>query len=169
VTASHLGAEGATLLATLQSQRAHVLGTLADLDDDTLRRPALPTGWTMLGMVNHLTYDIEQFWFRAVVAGEQPVIDHLPTGDEGWRVPDDRSTDEMLAAYRAETALADAIIGATPLDTPPAWWPEELFGTFRLDDLREVLLHVIVETACHAGHLDVARELIDGRTWLVLT
>jgi len=169
VTASHLGAEGAPLLATLQSQRAHVLGSLEGLDADTLRRPVLPTGWNMLGMVNHLTYDIEQFWFRAVMAGEQPVIDQLPTGDEGWRVPDDRSADAVLDAYRAETALADAVIRARPLDTPPPWWPEELFGSFRLDDLREVVLHVITETACHAGHLDVARELSDGRTWLILT
>ena len=87
MTAPPLSAEGATLLATLQSQRAHVLGILEGLDADTLRRTVLPTGWSMLGMVNHLTYDIEQFWFRAVVAGEQPVIDQLPTGDEGWRVP----------------------------------------------------------------------------------
>jgi hypothetical protein len=41
--------------------------------------------------------------------------------------------------------------------------------TQRLDDLREILLHVIAETACHAGHLDTARELIDGRQWMVLT
>ena len=38
-----------------------------------------------------------------------------------------------------------------------------------LDDLRHVLLHVIAETACHAGHLDALRELIDGRQWMVLT
>jgi len=38
-----------------------------------------------------------------------------------------------------------------------------------MDDLREILLHVITETACHAGHLDAARELIDGKQWLVLT
>ncbi len=41
--------------------------------------------------------------------------------------------------------------------------------TWRLANLREVLLHVITETACHAGHLDAARELIDGRKWMVLT
>jgi uncharacterized damage-inducible protein DinB len=169
VTASPLSAEGAVLLTTLQSQRAHVLGSLEGLDDNTLRRSVLPTGWTMLGLLNHLTYDIEQFWFRAVMAGEQPVIDQLPEGDEGWRVPDTRSAGAVLEAYRAEAALADAIITATPLATPPAWWPVELFGTFRLDDLREVVLHVITETACHAGHLDVTRELIDGQTWLILT
>jgi hypothetical protein len=44
-----------------------------------------------------------------------------------------------------------------------------IFGDWRLHDLREILLHVITETACHAGHLDAARELIDGRRWLVLT
>lgn len=72
-------------------------------------------------------------------------------------------------AYRREIELADAIIAATSLDSPPAWWPEDLFGSWRLDDLREILLHVIVETACDAGHLDAARELIDGRQSIVLT
>jgi hypothetical protein len=48
----------------------------------------------------------------------------------------------------------------------PAWWPDEWFGSWRLHSIREILLHVIAETACHAGHLDAARELVDGRTWL---
>ena len=169
MTEPEMSAERSTLLAYLQSQRRHVLGIIDGLGDEALRRPVLPTGWSVLGMVNHLTYDIEQFWFRAVVAGEQDVIDQLPQGDEGWRVAPTQSADAVLDAYRRETALADAIIAATPLDTPPAWWPEDLFGSFRLTSLREVVLHVIVETACHAGHVDVTRELTDGRTWLVLT
>jgi Protein of unknown function (DUF664) len=45
-------------------------------------------------------------------------------------------------------------------------WPDELWPNWKLQDLRAVLLHVITETACHAGHLDAVRELIDGRTWL---
>jgi len=49
------------------------------------------------------------------------------------------------------------------------WWPEELFGTWRMNSLRKVMLHVITETACHAGQLDAVRELIDGRQWLILT
>jgi len=77
--------------------------------------------------------------------------------------------DAVLDLYRREIQLADAIISATDLDTAPAWWPEDLFGSFRLDDLREIMLHVITETACHAGHLDAVRELIDGRMWMVLT
>jgi len=76
---------------------------------------------------------------------------------------------EVLDLYRRETERANVVINDTPLDAAPAWWPQDLFGTWRLRDLREIMLHVIAETACHAGHLDAARELIDGRTWLVLT
>ena len=42
------------------------------------------------------------------------------------------------------------------------------FGDWRMDDLREIAMHVVTETACHAGHLDTARELVDGRQWMVL-
>ena len=38
-----------------------------------------------------------------------------------------------------------------------------------MNSLREIILHTMTETACHTGHLDVVRELIDGRQWLVLT
>ena len=54
---------------------------------------------------------------------------------------------------------------ALPLDAAPAWWPEDEWGGWRLHTLEEVLLHLLVETACHAGHLDAARELLDGATW----
>ena len=76
---------------------------------------------------------------------------------------------DVLERYRRETDRADEIITATPADAPLAWWPHHLFGPPHLHSHRDVLLHVITETACHAGHLDAARELIDGRRWLVLT
>ncbi|MFF1361037.1 DUF664 domain-containing protein [Streptomyces sp. NPDC058297] len=50
-----------------------------------------------------------------------------------------------------------------------AWWPHHLFGEPHLHTLRDILLHVITETACHAGQLDAARELLDGRRRMVLT
>ena len=53
------------------------------------------------------------------------------------------------------------------LEDAPNHWPDH-FGSWRLPDLRAIILHVITETACHAGHLDAARELIDGNTWLIL-
>ena len=114
----------------------------------------------------HLALDVERFWFRAVVAGEQ--VD-LPAGDEGWQVHADEPVGAVLDLYRRECALADEVIERTSLDAWPAWWPGELFDDLPRRDLRHTVLHVVTETATHAGHLDAVRELIDGRTWLVLT
>lgn len=158
--------ERTALLGCLRAQRAHVLGILDGLPDEALRQPVLPSGWSCLGLVRHLALDVERFWFRAAVAGEQV---ELESGDGAWRVPDDVPAADVLALYRHEAALADAVIAATPLDAGPAWWPEELFPDMAPLDLRRTVLHVVTETAVHAGHLDAVRELLDGRTWLVLT
>ncbi|GGZ28086.1 DinB family protein [Streptomyces poonensis] len=163
------GSEVSALLNVLGGQRRHVLGILDGLDAKDLRRPVLPSGWHCLGLVQHLALDVERFWFRAVVAGDKEVIRNLTSGDEAWKVAPDVPAVDVLDRYRKEAALADAVITATPTDAALAWWPRDLFGEPHLHTLRDVLLHVITETACHAGHLDAARELIDGRRWLVLT
>ena len=159
--------ERKTLLSYLGAQRAHALGILEGLDEEALRRSVLPSGWTCLGLVQHLALDVERFWFRCIVAGEQTAIDGL--ADDAWHVGADVPAAAVFDVYRQEIDRANAIITNTPLDATPAWWPPDLFGDWRLHDLREIMLHVITETACHAGHLDAARELIDGRRWLVLT
>jgi hypothetical protein len=161
-----LGNETRSLLSSMNNQRAHVLGILEGLPDEALRRPVLPSGWTCLGLVRHLALDVERFWFRAVVAGER--VD-LEKGDAAWQVLPGMPTETVFSLYRQETERADAIITATPLDAAPAWWPAEIFPDLPPRGLRDTILHVIAETACHAGHLDVVRELIDGRTWRVLT
>jgi uncharacterized damage-inducible protein DinB len=163
-------AETALLKSYLTGQREHVFGILAGLDDEALRRPVLPSGWSCLGIVSHLTLDVERFWFRAIVAGDAAVVEQYATpADDAWVIGPNTTAESVLAVYRDEIDLADAVIDATPLDRAPAWWPSDLFGDWRIDSLRQILLHVITETACHAGHLDAARELIDGRQWLVLT
>jgi uncharacterized protein DUF664 len=158
--------ESQALLSSLGNQREHVLGILEGLSEEDLRRPMLPSRWSCAGLVHHLAIDVERFWFRAVVAGEK-----VPGGepDNAWQVPADLTGGAVLDLYRREIELADGIIAATSLDSPPAWWPDDLFGSWRLSDVREIVLHVIAETACHAGHLDAARELIDGQQWVVLT
>jgi hypothetical protein len=161
--------ERTTLLWYLSAQRTHVLGILAGLDDAALRRPVLPSGWTGLGLVQHLALDVERFWFCCVVAGEQTAIDGLAATPDAWHVGAEEAAETVFDVYRQEIDRANAIIATTPLDAAPAWWPPDRFGDWRLPDLRHILLHVITETACHAGHLDAARELIDGRRWLVLT
>jgi hypothetical protein len=157
--------ETQALLTSLSAQREHVLGALNGLSEDELRRPLLPSGWTPLGMVQHLAVEVEQFWFRGAVAGE-PLT--LTSGDEAWRVPAEVPGAAILGRYRDEIAKADAIIAATPIDAMPKWWPD-FFTDFPPRPLRRTILHVIEETATHAGHLDVFRELTDGAQWLVLT
>jgi uncharacterized damage-inducible protein DinB len=155
------------LLSSLNDQRRHVLGILEGLSEDALRRPVLPSGWTCLGMVQHLTVADERFWFRGIVAGDPACATTSQEADTAtWQVSRALSAGAVFDAYRREIELANAVITATALDAAPALWPDEVWPTWRLQDLRAVLLHVITETACHAGHLDAARELIDGRTWL---
>jgi Protein of unknown function (DUF664) len=153
------------LLAALNAQREHVLGALDGLSPGDLRRPVLPSGWTAAGMVRHLALEVEQFWFRGAVAGEPLTLTHR---DEAWQVPADVPVAAILDLYRDEMVRANAIVAATPIDAMPKWWPD-FFGDLPPRPLRGTLLHVITETATHAGHLDAARELIDGSQWLVLT
>jgi hypothetical protein len=158
--------EKTALLTFLRGQRQHVLGALEGLGEEDLRRAVLPTGWSCLDLVHHLAVDVERFWFRAVLAGEQV---QLFEGDGGWRVPEGMRAADVLDLYRDEAARADALIEERALEDGPAWWPEELFPGLPVRDVRRLVLAVITETATHAGHLDAVRELIDGRTWLVLT
>jgi hypothetical protein len=161
-------AEKEELLDSLAKQRDHVLGILDGLSSDALHQAVLPSGWTSLGLVSHLTFDVERFWFREVVDGAT-FEDDLDTHAESvWLVPPDRSPDVVFGRYRSEIEEANSVIIATSLDAPPKIWPD-YFGEWRLADLRAILLHVIAETATHAGHLDAVREIIDGRTWLRLT
>ena len=157
--------ETQALLTALNAQREHVLGALDGLSEDELRRPLLPSGWTPLGMVQHLALEVERFWFRGAVAGERLT---LTSKDEAWRVPAQVPGAAIFGLYRDEIARADAIIAATPIDAMPKWWPD-FYTDFPPRPLRRTILHVIAETATHAGHLDVFRELTDGAQWVVLT
>ena len=136
--------ETEAFLGQLTAQREHILGAIEGLDDTALRRPVLPSGWNCVGLVSHLAADVE----RQVSPGI--------------------AVEAVMREYQQQIELANAIISSTPLEAPPAWWPD-FFGDWRLETLREILLHVLAETATHAGHLDAVRELIDGHTWVILT
>lgn len=157
------------LHTTLSEQRRHLLDCVAGLAEADLRRPILPSGWSCLGLINHLAYDVELFWFRAVLGGQRDAIEELAATADAWQVAPETHAELVLDGYRRQTALADAVITATALDAGPEWWPEGRFGDWRPSSHQQILLHVITETARHNGHLDAARELIDGRQWLVLT
>jgi uncharacterized damage-inducible protein DinB len=156
------------LVARLASQRRHVLGVLEGLTDEQLRRPVLPSGWHCLGMVKHLALSDEHYWFRCVMGGES--LDYFPEGENAdWQVGPEESAESVFALYREEIERADAVLAAMDLADPPRQ-PDPTWKEWGMEfpDLHTVLLHVVVETAVHAGHLDAVRELIDGRQWIVL-
>ena len=156
--------EKEVLLWHLDSQRRHVLGILEGLSEDQLRRPVMPSGWNCLGLVKHLALSDEHYWFRCVVGGEP--LDFFPADPNAdWQVDLGQSAEDVFELYREEIARSEAIIAATSLDAPPKQ-PDEWGMNF--PDLRAVILHVITETAVHAGHLDTTRELLDSRQWIVL-
>ena len=160
--------ERALLVGRLAQQRRHVVAQLDGLSDEELRRPVLPSGWSCLGLVRHLTLSDERYWFEVVVAGEP--LDFWPEGENGdWLVGPHESADGILAAYQSAIDRSEEIIAARGLDSPPAqpedWWSE---AGLAFPDLRTVIVHVLVETATHAGHLDAVRELLDGRQYIVL-
>ena len=108
------------LLGWLAAKRAHVREQVEAMAEHDRRASRLPSGWTPLGLVRHLTLDVERFWFRAVLVGEQ--VD-LPEGYEGWTADASSSSAEVLAAYAEECRVVDALIADLPMDQPPAWWP----------------------------------------------
>ena len=138
----------------LDHLRRSALYKLEDLDDTQLRWvPA--SGANSLGViVVHLGY-CERLWVRAIFAGE-PM-------DMGWRrdmfsMPAGWTTEDVVSFYRAETAAADRVLDeAASFDQPSR-------GEVRPTTLRWVVFHLIEETARHVGHMDLTRELLDGRT-----
>jgi hypothetical protein len=153
----HATAERAALGAYLQAQRDSVLAILDGLDEAAWRTSVVPSGWTPLSLVEHLGH-AERFWAQVVLAGE---MSPLPWASE----QEHREVDDVVAFYRDQCVRTDVIVAGLELDGRPP-------GVFRPDlptpahDVRDVVLHLVEETARHAGHLDIARELLDGRTGL---
>ncbi len=148
------------ILSQLASQHQRIIGIVDELTDDQLRTRPLGSGWSLLAMINHVGVTT-QFWLREVMLGLHP---ETSPGDD-FDVPVDADASLLLKGFVESSGSALTGVADLPLSTPPAWWPEGEWGGWRLHNLEEVLLHLLVETACHAGHLDAARELIDGGTW----
>lgn len=156
------------VLDFLDAQRAAVLSIIEGLDEDAWHRPVVPSGWTPAGLVEHLG-GAEWHWFQGVVAGKSP---DPPPGDEDLPAYDptaafvcDLPSAEIIGFYRDQCASSDAVLAVTPLSAQPRG-KHGVPGRDEPPDVRWIVLHMIEETARHAGHLDIAREFLDGQTGL---
>ena len=146
----------------LQDARDALLWKLDGLGEYDVRRPLVPTGTNLLGLVKHLA-GVELGYFCDTfgrVHGEplpefdpdEPLADMWTTADE--------TREQIVGLYRRAWAHSDATIGALPLDAigHVPWWPAERNEV----TLHHIVLRVTAETHRHAGHADIVRELIDG-------
>jgi uncharacterized damage-inducible protein DinB len=147
----------------LRRCRAELLGKLDGLSDYDVRRPMTPTGTNLLGLVKHVA-SVGLGYFGETFG--RPADRVLPWFAEGaewdadmWATAEE-SREEIVELYQFSAVHADATIEALALDAPgevPWWAPERRHVT-----LQQILVHLVVETARHAGHADILRELIDG-------
>ena len=156
------------LRATLDSQRRHVLAALDGLSDDQMTAPVLPSGWSCAGLIKHLALADEHYWLRSIIGGQS--LDGFFPEVEGadWTLHDGETPATTLALYRAEIVEADTALAEVEPSDPPSQ-RDPLWDDWGINfpPVRSIMLHLIVETATHAGHLD-ARELLDGKQHLVL-
>ncbi len=141
------------LLQFLNYLRHAVLRKTLGLNEDqarwTLEGRLLP----VIGIVNHLTR-VEWRWIDGGFAGAEVSHD-----DAEFRPGPEVSLSEAVAAYEQRAAKTDGMVRSLPITTVGSGWAKG-------HDLRFVLLHLVDETARHAGHADATRELSDGRVGL---
>jgi uncharacterized damage-inducible protein DinB len=156
-----LGGERATLTEFLRCQRLTLELKCAGLDAEQLaRRSVEPSTMSLLGLLRHMA-EVERRWFRIRFAeraeGNRYQTPDDPDGDFNGALPDQTVVDEAWAAWRAETAFADAFIDDQDFD----YVGKDSRG--EPVSVRELLVHMIEEYARHNGHADLLRERIDGR------
>ncbi len=157
--------EKATYREYLGNYRLTIQLKCEGLDADQLaRRSVPPSTLSLLGLVRHLA-QVENHWFCRVLQGQTDAPRLFKRDDDrDWdftgAVPDPAVVEEAFSAWKAEIAKADAWLDALE--------EADLGRDVRVDGgtvaPRDVLVHVIEEYARHAGHADLLRECIDGRT-----
>jgi uncharacterized protein DUF664 len=144
-----------------------VLWKLDGLSEYDVRRPLVPTGTNLLGLVKHLA-TVE--WGHFGAAFGDPLDEHLPWVDDNteasadmWVAPTETRA-AIVGLYERVAARSDAVIERLPLEAvgQVPWWPP---GQSRVT-LHGILVHTVAEAHRHAGHADILRELIDGASGL---
>jgi Protein of unknown function (DUF664) len=154
-----IASEKEMVLAFLQAQRDIILWKLEGVSDADLRRQAVPPStMSLLGIVKHLAY-VERWWFQAHIAGLEVSFPWTKSDpDADWRIEPDETTEDIINLYKAESLKAQEIAANADLQTLSKGKSRDQ------SNLLWVILHMIEETARHAGHADLLREAIDSVT-----
>jgi uncharacterized damage-inducible protein DinB len=153
------GSEREALGNSLDDQREALIRKIEGLDDATAREAPTASSLSLLGLIKHVAI-WERRWFQVIAAGRK-FPDRWPRTPEeaeqtDLRVDENDTVEHWVAHYREQIEESRAIVASMDLDTPCA--RPDLIEC----NVRYVLLHMIEETARHAGHADIIRETLDG-------
>lgn len=149
------------LLGYLAYFRSVLVDKLHGLDDEALRGSRLPSGWSPLELLNHLTH-VERRWLEWGFEGRDVGDPWGDRRDERWHVGADLTLEVLIQRLGEQAARSEAVVRAHDLAETGA--PSERWDGDPPAQLERVLLHLVQEYARHIGHLDIVRELVDGRT-----
>lgn len=152
-----------TLHRYLRGQRDALASKLEGVSEYDVRRPQVPTGTNLLGIVKHVAY--VQLGYLGDCFGRPsgiptPWDDGSDDPDADLWVPPHESREETMYLFVRSAEHADATLDSLELDAvgEVPWWPEAR----RHPTLHDVVVHLLVDVARHTGHADILRENIDG-------
>lgn len=149
------------LVTFLDYYRETMIRKLEGLSEAQARWKPAESANSLIAIVQHLAH-VENWWFRVCFAGEADAYlypaDDL---DADFRIADDETITDLVAFYRSEWEISNRIVRAAPSLDDRAKYTKRTNG---VPTLRWILNHMLEETARHAGHADITRELIDGST-----
>ncbi|MEN3268482.1 DinB family protein [Pseudonocardia sp.] len=152
--------EKSELLEQLAHHRSMLRVTVQGLSDEQATRRTTVSELTLAGILKHVTY-AERLWIDFVVEGSK--VDDMDRYAASFRMEPGETLDGLLADYDAVAERTEKVAADLPsldvahrLPTAP-WYPPDTSWS-----ARQVLIHILAETAQHAGHADILRESLDG-------
>ncbi|MFD5660167.1 DinB family protein [Streptomyces hirsutus] len=164
VSAETQGDERGALLAFIEEQRGGIRRSVLGLTDEQAASRPSASELSLAGLLKHVA-EIEQVWI-ARAKGEPPAVHRDESNwHECFRLVGEETVESFLASYEKVAAETESFIRAVPslddtfLMAKTSWNPKDEWLS-----MRWLCLHLIRETARHAGHADIIRESLDGAT-----
>ncbi len=162
--------ERADILETLRTHRFFLRHTVEGLTDEQARLSPTASELTLGGLIKHVS-STEAGWADFAERGTEamPSIDGEPSPEviekfqNEFRLLPGETLADVLAGYEKVAARTDALVESLDLDTAYALPTAPWFAPGATRSVRRVFLHIVAETAQHAGHADIIRETIDGQ------
>jgi uncharacterized damage-inducible protein DinB len=166
-TSTDLDQERADIIETLQSHRRFLVRTVAGLDDEEAAQRTTASELCLGGLIKHVA-QVEDTWVRFILEGPSAMAGFdeaaMAAHAAGFRMLEGETLAGLLAQYDEVAARTDELVATIPSfdlshPLPEAPW----FPPNARRSARRVFMHIVAETAQHAGHADILRETLDGQ------